>query len=109
MNRNSKGVLFSMIMTLLFFAGASFQHKPTVVSNLAKVESENGIFIFIRSTPAGDYESLGAVNMPEIVWSGKAGEMVGNAVKRAGKQYPNANGVIIRGDNLGKVEAVLIK
>ena len=69
-------------------------------------DKELGIYLFIRSKPVNKFESLGPVNMPEVVWSGRPNEMIDIAVRRVKRQYPNANGIIFLSERMGKVEAI---
>lgn len=88
---------------------AALVYAQTAPSNLAKVESESGIMIFVRSVPAGEYQVLGTLNMPEIVNSNAAGPMIDIAVRRCIKQYPQANAVICGGNTLSQVRAIIVK
>lgn len=70
---------------------------------------EEGLYVYIRSKPVKDFDFLGKVNMPEMVWSGKPKEMMNIAVRRAAKQFPEANAIIFKSENFDKVEAIKIK
>jgi hypothetical protein len=101
-----KLLIFSALAVTAALVYAQTAPSP---SNLAKVESQDGLMIFIRSVPAGEYEVLGSVNMPALVWSGNAGPMIDMAVSRCLKQYPQANGVALSGSILGNVRAIKVK
>lgn len=90
-------------------ATAALVYAQTAPSNLAKVESQDGLMLFVRSMPAGDHEVLGVVNMPAIVNSDAAGPMITLAIKRCQKQYPSANAIILQGQSLDKVKAIIVK
>ena len=76
---------------------------------LAIVDKSNDISIFIKSRPANEYEVLGKINMPEVVWNGKAAEMIRIGVRRCAKQYPKANGIMFLSAKLGDCQAIEIK
>lgn len=76
---------------------------------MAVADQEQGIYIFVRSKPALNYKFLGKVNMPEVVWNGKPKEMMNIAIRRAAKQFPEANGIIFQSENFGKVDAIKIE
>jgi hypothetical protein len=78
-------------------------------NNTAEVIQNNGLYIFTHCTPVKEFEYLGSVNMPEVVWSGKTGEMINIAVRRANKQFPDAQGIILKSENLTMVEAIKFK
>lgn len=73
------------------------------------VTKEGAIYTFIHSEPVNEYEILGKVNMPEVVWNGKAGEMIKIAANRTQKQFPNADAVIIKGKDLSDAIAIKFK
>jgi hypothetical protein len=93
------------------FCAITFAFTANIVDSkgLANVDQERGLYIFIRSKPASDYEFLGKVNMPAIVWNGRPREMMNIAIRRAAKQFPKADGIIIQDESFGKVEAITIK
>ena len=96
-----KSILFFI---LLAFFGFNFQKQK----GLAIADQEQGIYIFIRSKPL-DYEFLGKINMPEIVFNGKAKEAISNGIRRCKKQFPEATGIIFTNENLNKCEAIKLK
>jgi hypothetical protein len=99
------GVLIGVTLTALTAMVQNYQVKKAT----AEVDQEQGVLIFIRSKPVMEYEFLGKVNMPEVVWSGKPKEMVSTAVKRATKQFPKADAIIIQSENFGDVDAIKFK
>jgi hypothetical protein len=106
MKKSITPFLVGISVALLFaFAPKSMNDSK----GMALVDQEQGLYIFIRSKPAGDYKFLGKVNMPEIVWNGKPKEMMNIAVRRSRKQFPEANGIIFQSESFDKVEAVKIE
>lgn len=94
-------ILVAIVAVFSLFAFTVAQTK-----SLANVDQQEGVFLFIHSKPAGDYKFLGKVNMPEIVWNGKSKEMINIAIRRAKKQFPDADGIIFQSEDLAKVDAV---
>ncbi|MFN5556709.1 MAG: hypothetical protein ACK48F_10900 [Chryseotalea sp.] len=103
--------LFIVAIVAILFTTVAFTVKQTYqpTKATAEVDQEQGLYVFIRSKPVKEYEYLGKVNMPEVVWSGKPKEMMNIAVNRTTKQYPNANALIFQSDNFSKVDAIRIK
>jgi len=95
-----KKIVISAGIVLLSIAGIG------QTTNLAKVESLNGLNLFIKSEPVAKFTSLGMVSMPALVLNGKPREMIRIASKRARAQYPDADGIIFRSDQFGEVEAI---
>lgn len=94
-----------LILGLAIFAAISF--APPVSKDTARVKQVSGLFIFIESAPVADYEVLGTVKKGGIVWNGKAAEMVTIMVRRARRDYPNAEGIVF--DDITLDHATVIK
>lgn len=62
---------------------------------MANVEKTNGLYIYIGSTPAGEYETLGPVEGGFVVKNYKADWVVPYMAKRAFKAHPTADGLIL--------------
>ena len=107
-----KKTILVAAISCMAFAGYS-QTSNNQDKSLAKVEQiavkGGSLYVFTNSEPVSEYEILGKVNMPEVVWNGKAGEMVKLASQRALKQYPTAEGVIVKGKNLSDAVAIKFK
>lgn len=67
---------------------------PAPDKALAKVNREQGYYIFIQCTPVAEYEVLGTVKKTGIVWSGSPEEMYKIIIRRTKKEYPKADGII---------------
>ena len=104
--KTTTSFLAGSVLVLLFAFTAAAKRE---VKGMAVADQEQGLFIFVRSKPAGNYKFLGKVNMPEVVWSGRPKEMMNIAIRRAARQYPEANGIIFQSDNFGKVDAVKVE
>jgi len=69
-------------------------------------ESNQGFYIFCLSKPAGNYEFLGAEKIKLVALS--SAECEARIIKRA-KEYPGANGLILKGANYCEVEVIKLK
>lgn len=74
---------------------------------LANVKKDHGLYIFIESAPASEYETLGEVKKTGLVMTGSAKEMVKRLCNRAHNDYPTAEGIIF--DDLALDHATVIK
>lgn len=79
--------------------------------NQATVNQEQGLYLFIESTPAGDYEYLGTVKNTVTFGSGQFADVKKILIKKAKKEYPEANGLILHFVNGGTdyADAVILK
>lgn len=102
-----------LVAAISCIAFTGYSQTDNTDKSLAKVEQivtkEGSIYAFVSSEPATPYEVLGKVNMPEVVWNGKAGEMIKIASQRTLKQFKNADAVILKGKNLNEAVAIKFK
>ena len=98
----------AIVATLLIalLATQSFRPSPSD-KDLGRVNRTSGLYVFIESQPVGDYTVLGTVKKTGLVWNGKAKEMRDILVKRALKDYPDAEGIIF--DDISLDHATVIK
>ena len=75
--------------------------------DLAHVNQQSGLYVFLESRPASDYTVLGTVKKTGLVWNGKAKEMREIMVRRAKKDYDDAEGIIF--DDIAMDHATVIK
>jgi predicted small secreted protein len=83
------------------------QTSNEIKKDYANVNRISGLFIFLESNPLSDYEVLGTVKKTGLVWSGKPKEMQNILIRRALKDYPNCDGIII--DDISMDHATVIK
>ncbi|TNE80847.1 MAG: hypothetical protein EP332_06405 [Bacteroidetes bacterium] len=98
-------------LIILFFgivAFTSFAFINAVNKEEAKVESEQGLYLFVKASPSNTYEYLGTIE-PSIVPSHKAGKLIPFMVKKGKEKYPSANAIIFKNANLDKADLVKIK
>lgn len=97
-----------LVAILCLAAAAALSFRPAdPEKGLARVNRVSGILVFIESQPVGDYTVLGTVKKTGLVWSGGAKEMRDILVKRAIKEYDNAEGIIF--DDIELDHATVIK
>ena len=71
----------------------------------AKVEINQGYFIFHYCKPAENYLYLGTEKI-KISWSGKPAEMLEIMIKKARKNYPGSNGIIFTGVEMDQAQII---
>ncbi|MBK7651569.1 MAG: hypothetical protein IPJ20_13710 [Flammeovirgaceae bacterium] len=92
------------LTTLVAFKAVTFQPN----SATAEVVNIDGLYIFTDSRPIMNYDSLGVVELGFV--SGTQYESIrSNLIKRARKDYPNANGLILDLNKKGIDKGIAIK
>lgn len=78
--------------------------------NTAEVDQYQGVYVFTDSKPVGEYDYLGTVKV-SMSLSGQYASVRDALIKKAKKEYPNANGIIFNFKDGGtdKADAILIK
>jgi hypothetical protein len=104
--QSMKRIITAVAFLLSIFAVQSFRPSPSD-KDLGRVNRTSGLYVFIESQPVGDYTVLGTVKKTGLVWNGKAKEMRDILVKRALKDYPDAEGIIF--DDISLDHATVIK
>lgn len=99
--------LLPVILFAAMFCSLAFAPGPQNKKTLANVKQDNGLYVFIESTPVSDYETLGNVKKTGLVMNGKAEEMVKIITRRAKDDYPTCDAVIF--DDLKLDHATVIK
>jgi hypothetical protein len=91
--------IFTLIMVASFTA--------PIANNQAIVKPYNGLNVYILSTPFNEYTTLGTVKKTGLVMSGDAKNMLNTLIRRAKKEYPNCEGIIV--DDISMETATVIK
>lgn len=103
-----KTILTAAICCLSF---AAFSQNNTDKS-LAKVEQIQGLYIYVKCTPAMEYEHLGVVSGPKV-GNHEMDKMIETFIKRVKEDYPNADAIIfdssIKQTHNTKVSAIKFK
>ena len=91
--------LFPLLMVCAFFAfmlSLAFTQTTEQNCNTAEVEQVQGYDIYWKSKPVCEYEYLGTVKSAAIV-PGKPANVLLHMIKRAKKEYPKADAIILDG------------
>lgn len=97
-----------LLLGILIAAALIVSFRPEgPAKSSATVNRISGLYCFIECQPVADYQVLGEVKKTGLVWSGKAKEMRDILVKRAMKDYDNAEGIIF--DDIAMDHATVIK
>ena len=90
--------LYSQPKPRFFGAVSESKLSPEQFEKYKKADAvglkQNGLLIFIASTPVEKYKILGDIQMNAID-SRKFGDQILTLTNKAKKQYPNAHGIII--------------
>jgi len=86
------GIVIGVACTAL--VGASVENY-IVSKQMANVEKEMGLYIFTSSKPVMEYEYLGTIKV--TTWAGKYNEDIPALLKKAKKEYPQADAIIYTG------------
>jgi len=75
---------------------------------MALVEQDSGLYVFQRSKPVMEYETLGMLDLNAIVWNDSPKSTMAKYRKRIKANYPTAEGIILSWD-LSKCEVIKFK
>lgn len=106
-----QALVFTCLITfgMLFIVSCISNSIETSKEQQAIVKSQEGISIFIMSTPVSEYEFLGTVKKTGLVWSGKPDEMFNGILKKCKKEFPLANGIIFSDISLERADCIKLK
>ena len=88
--------LTAFILGVAFIALTAFTVYQTDKKAAAQVQKVEGIYIFVKSTPASQYDFLGTVTGP-VIGSHEFDKLLNSMLKDLKKKYPEANGLIFDG------------
>ncbi|MBP5503537.1 MAG: hypothetical protein J6Y24_12185 [Bacteroidales bacterium] len=91
---------------LMSFSLTSFAQQYD--KGIVRVQKNNGIYAFCDNEPISDYEILDRVKS-NISWSGQFNEIRNKLIKKAVKDYPNADAVVISMAKGSTDKAIVIK
>lgn len=94
-------MVFMFIFLLSAFAVVHQQNKAQ-----ATVQKQDGLFVFIRSSPDTEYESLGE-HSPSF-YNASPTQIIDFSIHKCKKKFPTANGIIFS-QNMYRFEAIIIK
>lgn len=90
-----------MKRTHLFFAlailmlGSSFKIAYDATNKTAEVNKVDGVYVFTDSQPVKDFEKLGEVKLTLGLGSSQYSDLRDKLIKKAKKDYPNTDAVIL--------------
>ncbi|MFA6066880.1 MAG: hypothetical protein WC707_06890 [Candidatus Babeliaceae bacterium] len=103
-----KKTAISIAILAIFMMASAFTYQ-SLNKNTAIVEQMQGVCIFYKSKPAGNYDYIGSVKAPGITNSVKPGPMVETMIKKMKKDYSSADGIIFTDENMDKADAIKLK
>lgn len=92
---------------LLLLSVPSFAQEAD--KSLAKADIQQGLYIFMLSKPVSDYEYLGSIKKGGFVWTGKPTEMLNIMIRRAKRDYPDADAIIITTISMDMADVIKFK
>lgn len=95
------------VLALLFVVTASFIVIETDKQS-ATVEKRNGISVFILSTPKAEYTTLESIKI-SFAMSGANNDLLESLIKKAKKQQPNCDGIILYDLSFEKADVIKFK
>lgn len=107
-----KKQLLSFALGLAVMAGAGFTaHEYQIRKDTAEVNQIGGVFVFVDAKPVSDYEVLGIVKAGGNILTGSAEytEQRDKLLKKAKKEYPQSNGLLINMSKGQRDQADVIK
>lgn len=105
MKNFSYGVFVGLSLILLV---AFSLNKQEVKNNAAEVNRVNSVYVFTDSYPIKQYEVLGHVKVA-ATWDGSYESSRNQLIKKAKKEFPNAEAIIIYPNHNGTDKADVIK
>lgn len=89
-----KKLLFSLLVVLSALTFVGFKAISNHAS--ATVDSEQGLFLFVKSKPTEEYDFLGTVKTGAVIPNYKFETILDILIKRAKKDFPAGDGLIMR-------------
>ncbi|MFY9307818.1 MAG: hypothetical protein WAQ28_02095 [Bacteroidia bacterium] len=90
-----KKTVFAFVIGIVVAGLLSFKFAYDSKKNTAEVEQYQGVYIFCDSKPVMEYDYLGTVKGGLGAMGGQYAGIRDNLIKRAKKEYPNAEGLIL--------------
>ncbi len=99
------GLLIGLTLSGLFaFTAINFEPKK----NTAEVEQIQGLYIFLKSKPVMEYEVIGS-EKTTVALKGNPQELLNIALKKAKKDYQNAEGIIFTNEDMDRYDYIKFK
>jgi hypothetical protein len=97
---------FTLLAIMLSFCINSFAQQND--KSIARVQKNNGIFAFCDNEPISDYEIIDRVKS-NMSWSGQFNEIRNKLIKKAVKEHPDCDAVVISMAQGSTDRAIVIK
>jgi hypothetical protein len=100
-----KTIIISIILLCgIIITGMTGDNKK----DTALVEQMQGVYIFILSKPAAEYNYIGSCSK-SFALTGGPEEMLNSMLKKCKKDFPTADGLIFKSLSMDKADAVKFK
>lgn len=99
-----KSIFTILAVVFVLMSFASFNNNK----GNATVDQQEGLYIFMLSKPASEYDYLGSVKKG-MALTGQPKEMLNSMIKKVKKDYPTANGIVFTTIQMEKADAIFIK
>ena len=103
-----KKILFACFAFIAILSICSFMVIEQIEKNSATVEQVNGLYVFYRAKPLAEYETLGSVK-PGLTKTNKPGELTDALIKKARKEFPSGDALLIGDADMGRAEVIKFK
>lgn len=103
-----KNVLLAFCLSVFVLSISAFTLKEVIEKSDARVEQVDGLYIFYKSKPLSEFETLGSVK-PGVTMTPKPSEVLPALVKRAKKNYPSGEALLIGDDDMSKADVIKFK
>lgn len=97
-----KQIIFFFSGILLMFLLSSGYENYVASKQTANVNQKMGLYIFTDSKPVKEYEYMGTISAG-ITVNGYYDEVINSIIKRAKKDYPQAEGIIFISNSKAEV------
>lgn len=94
------------IIAAIAIAVSAFAASPN--DRTAKVQRTGAVFVFVECYPTDEFDVVGSESIG-ITMSGKYSEIKEKLLKKAAKDFPTADGIIIASPDEGKATVIKFK
>lgn len=101
----ARPIVFIIFLALLYIGLSSsmlYKGIHDAEKSHAAVNQVQGVYVFVDCKPIKETQYVGTVKAG-VTWSGSYKEVIEKLVKKAKKEYPDAEGIIFNGDEKADV------
>ena len=95
-------------LSVVLISSALLAFKQTTNKAAANVEQRHGLYVFLLCKPTTDFQVLGTIKKGFSI-SGNPKEMLDAQIKKALKEFPQANGIVYSDLDMNKANVIRIK